>query len=174
MRIKKKLILPICIAVILALAVGGTAAYIAVRTHALINTFDASEVKVSVNSPAQNEQAFTVSNNSDDEVYVRFYFVATWVNTSDNSKVYAGTPEIGRDFSLTLDGNVVQRGDFYYVKAPVAADATANLISVEAISDAPDGYELKVEVVIDAIQSKPKDAVTQSWGITLNGDGTIA
>lgn len=174
MRTKKKLILPICIAVILTLAVGGTVAYIAVKTQDIINTFDASEVQVALSTPAQNEQAFTVQNNSDCEVYVRFYFVATWVNTSDNSNIYAGTPKPVEDFSFTPDGDVVKRGEFYYVTAPIEAGGEASLVSVEAISDAPDGYELRVEVVVDAIQSRPRDAVTQSWGVTLNDDGTIA
>ena len=48
--------------------------------------------------------------------------------------------------------------------------------SVELIGNAPAGYDLSVELLIDAIQADPSNAVTESWerGVaSVSGNGTL-
>ena len=37
----------------------------------------------------------------------------------------------------------------------------------------PDGYSLSVEIIADAIQSVPKDAVESSWPVKVDDNGAI-
>lgn len=175
----KKIILPICIALVVLLSLGGVVAYIAIKTGTLVNTFDAGKIEVSVSTVegANGEITFSAAstNNSDTDAYVRFKVVATWVSKTDESRLYAGAPVLDTDYSLTLAGGVIKIGDFYYVVSPVSKDSTIQIVTAELLeeADVPDGYQLRIEVLTDAIQSKPADAITDAWGVGLDGNGNI-
>ena len=40
-------------------------------------------------------------------------------------------------------------------------------------TQAPEGYSLSVEIIADAIQSVPKEAVESSWPVKVDADGNI-
>ena len=184
MRTSKKLILPICIALVILLTLGGVVAYIAVKTGTLVNTFDAGNIVVNASNPNDGTMVFSAisTDDSDTDAYVRFKVVATWVSTTNDTNLYAGAPVLDRDYSLSYDNaKIIKLGDFYYVKDAVSKNETVSLITAMLLDGTnetantiqqPTNYQLKIEVLTDAIQSKPESAAEEAWGVEIT-DGVI-
>lgn len=103
--------------------------------------------------------------------------------TPDNSKIFdgkhiGGTAEIP-DF--TPGEGWVKYGDYYYYTQPVAPNAkpATNLISSITLTGSytdADGGMQAIDVMAEAIQSVPADAVKAAWGagFGINADGSLA
>lgn len=151
-----------------ALAVGGTVAWLTANTSNVANTFTPSNVACSVteNFDGTTKSNVNVKNTGDTEAYIRVKLVTYRVN--EQNQHIGGTAEIP---PFTLGDGWVKSGDYYYYTLPVAANGTtANLInSIEltgSYNDADGGRQV-VEVMAEAIQSQPKDAVESSWNVTV-------
>ena len=161
-----------------ALAVGGTVAWLTANTGNVANTFTPSNVACSVteNFDGTTKSNVNVTNTGDTEAYIRVKLVTYRVN--DAGKHIGGTAEIP---TFTLGTNWVKYGDYYYYTLPVAANrgTPANPligepgIALKAYDDA-DGGKQVVEVMAEAIQSKPATAVTQSWNVPVDDNGNLA
>jgi len=162
--------------ILLALAaVGATIAYLVDSTQSITNTFLPSQVSCSVVENFDNnvKSNVTVLNDSNIDAYVRVRLVSYRVN--DNDERIGGTAEIP---NFTPGAGWKKNGDMYYYTTPVKAGATpANaLIGTDGITLAEytdaDGGKQVIEVIAEAIQALPKEAVENAWKVTVT-DGTI-
>ena len=161
---------------LLALAIGGTVAWLTANTGNVANTFTPSHVTCEVNESFDGETKsnVNVTNTGDTEAYIRVKLVTYRVN--EQNQHIGGTAEIPE---FTPGTGWVEHDGYYYYTSPVAAGKAPEnpLIGESGIAlikytDA-DGGRQAIEVMAEAIQSQPKDAVESSWNVTVGQDGTI-
>lgn len=179
-KIRLKAILVIVSAFLtLGLGVGGTVAYLTDRTDVANNVFTPAKLETQV---IYSGSSATVRNTGEIEAYLRVVVVVHWAKLDENghatSNVHASSPKEGVDYALSLASaqEWVRGSDgYWYCKAPVAAGTDAPLLieSVSRLTEAPDGYGLMVGLISSAIQSQPAEVVENSWGVTVNADGTV-
>ena len=171
----KALILTLSIVLLLYAVVGGTLAYVVMKTASVNNEFDEAYVDCTVNSN------FSVTNNGNVDAYIRAAIVVNWANSSGD--VYGLTPKYSISINASSDWNdgtpwyLDPSTGFYYYKSNVApSGGTSALVTgFSANESAPDDdYFLHVEVVAEAIQaegygSNGKLAVENAWGVTFYG-----
>ena len=124
-----------------------------------------------------------VENTSNIDAYIRVRLVSYYVD--ENNKI------IGKDCPVPtfVPNNSYWIADStnntYYYKSPVTTGATTeNLIAsgsgivLETIDGtAADSYEhlyQVVDVIAEAVQAEPSNAVTSVWSITVGTDGTLS
>lgn len=170
---KKTVAVMAAVSLLLALAVGGTVAYIAAKSALIKNQFQPAQVSCEVET---NGDTIKVENTSDVSAYIRAAVVVNWMDASGN--VYGIAPK-DSEYKLQYGGDWQKVGDFYYYKAKVSAPVskkdndkvfTAPLINgITVTGTAPDGYTLTVEVVAEAIQAEGLKngvkAVEDAWGV---------
>lgn len=179
--ISKKSIVLVALALLLAVAVGTTLAYIFTNTGPIQNTFKPSKVscevvegfKDSVKSDVQ------IKNTGDTDAYIRVAVVITW-KSADGTKVWAQKPIENTDYTIDWayddEGNATSwtPGDdgYYYYNASIAPQkSTGNLINEAKLKEgctAPVGtdntqYYLSIEIVASAIQAAPDNVVGDEW-----------
>lgn len=172
---KTALILSLCL--IFALAVGTTFALLKASTDPVKNTFTAakSEIKIDEDVTDGQKKSIVVKNTGTAVSYVRVKLVMNWV--SEDGKTISAepvdiTPVINTpDWFLGTDG-------IYYYRMPVAANdgVTSNLLQkpiTEPTEGKPDGCHLEVTVLAESIQAAPSAAVTESWGVGVDGNGHL-
>ena len=183
-KLRKPVKLLLSFLLILTVSVGGTLAYLSAQTEPVVNTFMPSHVDCEVKEIFENnaKTSIKVHNTSDIEAYIRVKLVSYRVNSE--GQYIGGTATV--DFEVA--GAWFEYGGFYYHKKPVVAndnidsntsDLTSNLIAADSKIelhgqyDDSDGGKQVVEVMAEAIQSKPVDAVEKAWGITVDSDGNL-
>lgn len=166
--------LPLTIFLLIVLC-GTTFALMFHKTDKVENQFALADVtcRVEETFAFPNKSKIAVENTGNIEAYIRLRLVTYWVDADGNILFKpAAVP------AFTLGENWVKGSeDTYYYASPVAPLAkTGNLLaegSKITLKEEQDGCYQVVEVFADAIQSKPKDAVTKSWKVTLNLIGEI-
>lgn len=147
------------ILLVLALAVGGTVAYIIAQSDEITNIFSPSQVLCQVID--HDDGTFTVKNAGDVEAYLRAAVVVNW--ESAENEAYWQNPA----FTVSGDGWNLGTDGYYYYSAPVPADTAAPVpitVTVTAGQTAPEtGYTVTVQVLGEAIQSEPAEAVQNAW-----------
>lgn len=172
-RAKKPLAALVALVLILGAVVGGTLAYLAARTDAIVNTFNPAKVDITVEEDfnGSTKKDVKITNTGDTEVYIRATYVVTWKDAAEN--VYPEQPQPGVDYTIGLNPkqdwfNYID--GYYYYTYPVAPGAsTGVLISscAPVAGRAPEGYTLSVDVLASAIQSVPAEAVGEAWGVSI-------
>lgn len=170
---KTALILSLCL--IFALAVGTTFALLKASTAPVKNTFTAakSEIKIDEDVTGGQKKSIAVINTGTAVSYVRVKLVMNWVDESGN---VSAAPV---DITPSITDNWFLKDGIYYYKMPVAANdgVTTNLLQEESPitepTDKPAGYHLEVTVLAESIQAAPSAAVTESWGVGVDGNGHL-
>ena len=174
---KNTRIITLLIALLLfsALAVGGTVAWLTANATPVKNTFTPSNVDCEVTEDFNGtiKSNVNVKNTGDTEAYIRVKLVTYRVN--EQGQHIGGTATIP---TFTLGTGWVEHDGYYYYTSPVAAGKApaADLIDSITLEDEytdADGGKQVVEVMAEAIQSKPANAVNEAWGVTVGQDGTI-
>lgn len=156
---------------LLALAVGGTVAWLSARTPEVTNTFTPATVTCEVEEAFDDTTGVktdvNVKNTSDIDVYIRVKLVT--YRTNDAGQHIGGTAELP---AFTLGENWVEKDGYYYYTLPVAPDKTpaANLadsMTLTASYDDADGGKQAIDVMAEAIQSAPEEAVADAWGVQI-------
>ncbi len=156
--------------------IGGTLAYLLTKTESLTNVFQPSSVSCSVTEESFDGTTKTnvnVKNTSDIDAYIRVKLVTYRVNDAGQN---IGGAAVIPDF--TPGAGWVKHGDYYYYTSPVQpgeSPATALIGSIAltgSYSDA-DGGKQVIEVMAEAIQSIPAEAVGNSWGVSIS-PGVVA
>ena len=159
---------------IVTMAVGGTVACVAAHCGPIQNSFKPSfvdcEVKESFNGTTKSE--VNVQNTGDTEAYIRVKLVTYRVN--DDGQHIGGVAEIP---GFEPGANWKEFGGYYYYTLPVAPGEKpkADLISSISLTgsyDDADGGSQVIEVMAEAIQSGPADAVGKSWGVSIS-EGSV-
>ena len=155
------------LSVILVLLCGTTFALMYRQTQELNNQLEAAFVACTVGEDFDGvkKDSITVKNTGNIDAYLRVCLVSYWVDgeghiISKPSQILALSK---------ADGWIAGTGNVYYYSKPIApGDSTPNLLAAALNLE-----NLQVvEVFADAIQSKPAEAVTDSWGVTIT-DGVI-
>lgn len=171
-RAKKPLAALVALVLIIGAVVGGTLAYLAARTDAIVNTFNPAKVDIRINEnfDGTTKENVKITNTGDTDVYIRATYVVTWKDAGGN--VYPEQPQPGDDYTIGLnpDGGWYHFNGYYYYTYPVASGASTGVLIDECApvaGRAPEGYTLSVDVLASAIQSVPAEAVGQAWGVSI-------
>ena len=177
-RSKKTGTLLFSLVLLLTMMIGGTLAYLTMKTDPIQNRFTPSQVSCEVTEKFSGEvkSEVNVKNTSDIEAYIRVKLVSYRVNNDTEPKRIGGTATIpefnpGTYWVKHTDG-------YYYYTLPVAPgekpayDLIGNTgIPLTEYDDA-DGGKQVIEVMAEAIQSNPARAVGQAWGVSIS-EGSV-
>lgn len=155
---------------LLALAVGGTIAWIKADTAPVQNTFTYANVttKIEEGFDGRDKTNVNVKNTGDIEVYVRVKLVSYRTNEAGDrigGETTLPTFTPGQNWVLHTDG-------YYYYTLPVApnggtpATNLADKMTLEVYKDTDGGFQ-SIDVVAEAIQSTPVNAMQEAWGVTI-------
>lgn len=187
----RSLILLLTLVLLIGSGIGMTVGFLSTRTEPVQNDFTYGKVSCEVletfgkESNRYIKRDVRIKNTGNTSAYIRVLLVFTWKDAEGN--VYVNKPQINKDYQINPDisngWSIYQNsiGTYsYYYKYPVAAGKeTPNLI--DSLSQIPGvvgpengKYALSVEIVADAVQAEPADAVTDAWdGATVGADGTL-
>ena len=197
---RKYAVLLVCLLLTVAVVVTGTIAYIFTTSDPVTNTFKpvlpGIEIPEEMNDTIKENA--TIQNTGEVDSFLRAKIVVSWQN--DDGEVYPSIPILGEasnpdaDYTMVNGANWQKVGDYYYYNKIAApgqpavteendeiiygtgvTEADMLIISAEVIGDAPaKGYTLHIEILGQAIQAQPLDAVKEAWGMTYaeaNGTG---
>ena len=187
----RSLILLLTLVLLIGSGIGMTVGFLSTRTEPVQNDFTYGKVSCEVLETFDKEnnryikRDVRIKNTGNTSAYIRVLLVFTWKDEKGN--VYVNKPQINEDYQINPDisngWSIYQNsiGTFsYYYKYPVAAgEATPNLIDslrqTPGVVGPENGkYALSVEIVADAVQAEPADAVTNAWdGATVGEDGAL-
>ena len=171
---RKKTLAIVSIALLLWCSIGATLAWLSDVTGPVKNTFQPSHVSCAVieNFDGTTKSNVNVTNTSDIDAYLRVKLVAYRVN--GQGQHIGGIAEISQ---FTPGKNWVKAGEYYYYTLPVtpgqqpAAALIGSITLADSYEDA-DGGKQVIEVMAEAIQSGPAEAVGDAWGVTIS-EGSV-
>lgn len=171
-RWKRSGILLAAVIVLLAGAVGGTWAFLVAQSEPVQNNFTYAHVRCTIDEKFENgvKSDVKIQNTGDIPAYIRARIVVTWKDTSGNVSA-AAVPVKGSDYTMDMGTGWTEGKDgYWYCKTAVNPNVSTPELITEckktANANAPDDYDLSVEILADAIQSEPASAVTEAWGNT--------
>lgn len=157
---------------LLALTIGGTVAWLTSKTNDITNTFTPSKVMCAVSEFFDEDTGVksnvNVTNVGDTDAFIRVKLVT--YRTNAEGKHIGGVAEVPK---FTPGDGWVKYGDYYYYTKPVAPNAQPekDLIGrIQLASSYPDadgGYQA-MDVMAEAIQSQPAQAVGEAWGVSIS------
>lgn len=164
---------------LLALAVGGTVAWLSARTPNVTNHFTPAYVTCEVTEKFDKTTGVktdvNVTNTSNVDAYLRVKLVT--YRTNDAGQHIGGTATLPE---FTPGENWVKHGEYYYYTLPVApgekpaANLAKKMTLTTSYEDA-DGGKQALDVMAEAIQSEPEKAVADAWGVKIApGSVTVA
>lgn len=161
---------------LLALAIGGTVAWLSTNDKPITNTFTPSKVACEVTESFNGtvKSNVNVKNTGDIDAFIRVKLVTYRTNEKDQH--IGGTAALP---PFDLGDNWVEYNGYYYYTKPVepnqmpAADLTKSSMTLKGNYDDADGGHQAIDVMAEAIQSVPEDAVQEAWGLSINPDGSL-
>ena len=187
---RKWLTLLTAVVLVAAMSVGGTLAWLQAHTQSVTNTFVMGTVTPEIgeefNDPYDTKSNITVTNTGTVEAYVRVALVFTWRDGANPGSYedeeqptgsIVGVPVTDQDYTFEMGTDWFKGDDgYYYYTEPVGANGvTTSLgtITVNSNSTNAQKYNLDVQVLADSIQSKPTDAVKNTWHVAVDSDGNL-
>ena len=148
---------------------GATLAYLITHTDPVPNRFTPAHVSCTVKEEfdGTTKKNVNVTNTGDIDAYLRVKLVTYRVN--DDGQHIGGTAAIP---AFTPGDGWAAYGDYYYYTYPVAPGQQPEPPLIDSLtltgsySDA-DGGKQALEIMAEAIQSAPTDALGQAWGVTI-------
>lgn len=182
----KALLLIASLAVLLTATVGSTAAWLVSKPAAVENDFVPGKVACQVledfgtESGTSVKRNVRVKNTGNTDAYIRVLLVFTWKDDAGN--IFSNKPQEGKDYQIVMDDLtnwIMQKSDagvyFYYKKRVAPEEETRNLIEslyqIATVTGPEKGkYKLSVDILADAVQADPPEAVADSWGVDVEND----
>ena len=183
----KALLLIASLAVLLTATVGSTAAWLVSKPAAVENDFVPGKVACQVledfgtESGTSVKRNVRVKNNGNTDAYIRVLLVFTWKDDAGN--IFSNKPQEGKDYQIVMDDLtdwIMQKSDagvYFYYKKPVAPGAETGVLidslrQIAGVTGPENGkYKLSVDILSDAVQADPPEAVAESWGVAVeNGE----
>ena len=178
---KKRIILVVLLSLIaLFSTIGSVGAYMRKQTEVVENVLVPAEVSCEIVETFRDNKKseILIENTGDIEVYLRLHIVTYWLD-SNGDILYKPSPVLNTDIDIVYDKTCwLKSGDTYYYMFPVppgdTGNRTMNLLKDDIVLnfDDDDGSKQVVEIFAEAIQSKPEEAVENSWKVTVT-DGNI-
>ena len=186
---QRAILITAVVILIISLSAGGVYAYLKWNAGKVDNSFtpeaDADPTIVETfGDNVKSDVAVKVGDNGY-SVYVRSAIVATWVNSTDPTKVHATAPIAGVDYNLTLNFTDWFLGSdgYYYHKAAVNSGKTTSVLITNCepiVGKTPEGYSLNVKILAQTIQalgttdSTDTPAVEDAWKVvTVDANGKL-
>ena len=171
-RTSKAAVLIIAVLLLLGAAVGSTVAFLTTQTKPVENSFEYAKVSCEVTGSKENVQ---IKNTGNTAAYIRATYVVTWRDA--DGKVAVSVPD-GYSYTLTENlGNNWKKGTdgYFYYTSPIAPGNSTldSLLTCNVTYPDNREYTLSVEILAEAIQSEPAEAVQQAWGATIVGGQLI-
>lgn len=166
---RRGLVLAAALALTLIFSAGGTLAWLAAGTEETVNTFSPAKMEIEVKEDFEDrtvKKNVRVENESETAVYIRVALVPTWVN-ADGQPVAQSASLGDLDFVNLPASNWVKNGDYYYYTLPVPAGSETPVLfsSATVVGTPPEGCTMDLQVLAQAVQATPKDAVIAAWGL---------
>ena len=164
---------------LLALAIGGTLAWLSTKDTPIQNTFLPTKVTCEVTETFDGSNGVksnvNVKNTGTINAFIRVKLVT--YRTNDKGYHIGGTASLPK---FTLGENWVSHDGYYYYTLPVApgdspkTSLTESMTLTDSYTDA-DGGKQAIDVMAEAIQSVPEAAVKAAWGagFSINADGSL-
>lgn len=156
---------------LLALAIGGTVAWLTAGDTPITNTFNPSHVTCRVDESFDGttgvKSKVNVTNTGDIDAYIRVKLVT--YRTNSQGQHIGGTATLPQ---FTLGEGWEEYNGYYYYTKPVApggkpeTNLTDSMTLTASYPDA-DGGRQAIDVMAEAIQSVPAEAVGQAWGVSI-------
>ena len=166
---RRGLVLAAALALTLIFSAGGTLAWLAAGTEDTVNTFSPAAMKIDILETFDKEtkQNVRVQNNSETAVYIRVALVPTWVTDDAKHEPVAQSASLDDLTFTNLPANGwIEQGGYYYCLSPVPVDGiTPELLGTAKVKTAPAGCTMDLQVLAQAVQATPKDAVEAAWGL---------
>ena len=166
---KRSLMTLIALILLVAVAVGGTLAYLTANTSEVTNTFTAAgaptpEIIEDFDGDVKKDVKVTLDNDGTGAYYVRAAIVFSFQD--DNGNTVAKVPVSGTDYTISMgsDWTPGDDGYYYYNGTVTPGNPTTNLID-ECVTLSTE-YKLVVDIVAQTIQAVPSDAAANEWGYT--------
>ena len=168
-RMNKLAILFIAVVMLIGAVVGSTVAFLVTETAPVENKFSYAKLSTEITEDfnGATKKDVQVTNTGDTAAYIRATYVVTWRDMSGN--VVPSDPD-GYSYTLTgATGEWTKIGDYYYYNYAVSSNMSTEGSLLECTWTHPENpeYFLTVEVIAEAIQSTPEDAVKNAWGVTI-------
>ena len=172
-RMNRTAILLIAMILLISTAVGTTVAFLMTNTEPVESGFEYARVSCeATESLGKNASRYVqVKNTGTVNAYIRATYVVNWLDSEKN--IVASVPE-GYSYTLTENPSCNwingEDGYFYYLNpvAPGYSTSGSLLTCTATYPDHPE-YTLSVEILAEAIQSTPKKAIAEAWGVTVSG-----
>lgn len=167
---RRGLVLAAALALTLIFSAGGTLAWLAAGTEDTVNTFSPAQMEIQVKEEFDGEikKNVRVENKSETAVYIRVALVPTWVDETTHEPVAKSASLDDLTFTNLPASGWEKHGNDYYYTQPVSAGAiTPELFTSAVVKDnaAPAGCTMDLQVLAQAVQATPKDAVEAAWGL---------
>lgn len=169
LKLRKPVKLVISLLILVFISVGGTVAYLTSKSS-VTNQFSVAKVDTEVNEDfdGTRKSNITATNTGDVPAFIRIKLVTYRIN--ENGDHIGGKAEVDKS-NFNIDLNYwVEVNDCYYYRYPVDPHVTINptltgtgYIKLKQYDDA-DGGKQVIEVIAEAIQASPAQAVSDAWG----------
>lgn len=176
-RSKKTGMLFLSLLLVIGMVVGGTVAWLSTKSAPITNTFLPSKVACEVTESFNGtvKSNVNVKNTGDIDAFIRVKLVS--YRTNDAGDHIGGTAELPE---FKLGDNWVWYDGYYYYTLPVAAGGTPNTNLTDSMTltgsyNDTDGGKQAIDVMAEAIQSVPENAVKAAWGkgFSISPDGSL-
>lgn len=166
----------------LALAAGGTMAWLAAGSGGVRNDFGTGEVTIKVEEgfDGSTKSNVRVTNTGTVDVYIRAAVVATWEDQAGNPLAIPVKPGDVKYTNFPGDGWTPGKDGFYYYTQPVpAGSATGNLIDKATVPGATEDQVLNLQILAEAIQAGGEDGngnpvVESVWPVNVGTGGSLS
>ena len=177
-RLNRTAVLIMAVLLLLGAAVGSTVAFLIDKTAPVENSVEYAKVSCEVTENFKNNKKdnVRVKNTGTTDAYIRATYVVNWVDANGN---IAASDPAGYSYNVAENpGNSWKRGSdgYFYYTSPVAPDASTEGSLLTCTVTYPDNpeYTLSVEVLAEAIQSTPDNAVQEAWGVSISQGSVTA
>lgn len=173
----KYLLLLASLALVVTAVIGTTLAYLVSSPPAVTNTFTPGKITSKVDEELVNGKKSNVKiqNTGNGDAYIRAKVVITWQDADGN--VLAEQPVKGTDYTIngSPDSYWFESDGFFYWNSKVpAGQSTGVLIKELKQSETKEtDRHLHVEILAEAIQAEPAEAVEGAWKAVKVVDGNL-
>lgn len=162
-RVYRTAVLLIAVLLLITTAVGSTAAFLVTKTGPVVEDFAYAQVSCQVTD------TLAVQNTGTAQAYIRASYAVNWLDVNGN--IVAAVPEGYSCDPVENQDDWTEGGDgYFYYSYPVdPGSETPSLLTCSVSRPEDPEYTLSVEVVAEAIQSDPAEAVEEAWGVGVSG-----
>lgn len=171
-RMNKLAILFIAVVMLIGAAAGTTIAFLVTNTEPVTNNFTYGTIGTRIDEDftgGPTKSNVTVTNTGNTDAFIRATYIITWRDAAGNivPAPAEGTYEyslVVNPYNAWLPGN---DGYFYYPTPVGAGQSTKDSLLNCTVTKQPENYFLDVEILAEAIQSTPEDAIRNAWHVTI-------